>query len=70
MFTSLFVENEMWIVILYICVTQACGFVDSPPFSNKADCEASLANGMAILQADSTVIAFDGACVYVKMRQV
>ena len=60
----------MWIVILYICVTQACGFVDSPPLNSKADCEATLKNGMAILEADDTVVAFDGDCIYVKMRQV
>jgi hypothetical protein len=60
----------MWIVILYVCVAQACGFIDSPPLNSKADCELTLSNGMAILQADSTVIAFDGACVYVKMRQI
>jgi hypothetical protein len=60
----------MWIVIFYVCVSQACAFIDSPPLNSKADCEATLGNGMAILEADSTVIAYDGACVYVKMRQV
>jgi hypothetical protein len=60
----------MWIVILYVCVAGACGFIDSPPLNSKADCEALLASGVAILDADDTVIAFDGACVYVKMRQV
>lgn len=60
----------MWIVILYVCVVGFCGFIDSPPLNSRADCELSLANGMAILEADSTVIAYDGACVYVKMRQV
>lgn len=60
----------MWIVILYICVAQACGFIDSPPLNSEADCEAALANGMAILEADNDVIAFDGDCIYVRMRQV
>ena len=60
----------MWIVILYICVSQACAFIDSPPLNSKADCEATLANGMAILEADPAVIAFDGDCLYIKMRQV
>lgn len=60
----------MWIVILYVCVSQACVFIDSPPLNSKADCQATLANGMATLQADDDVIAFDGTCVYVKMRQV
>jgi hypothetical protein len=60
----------MWIVILYVCVAGACGFIDSPPLNSKADCEALLASGVAILDADDSVIAFDGACVYVQMRQV
>jgi hypothetical protein len=60
----------MWIVILYVCVAGACGFIDSPPLNSKADCEAMLVSGMAMLKADKTVVAFDGACVYVKMRQV
>lgn len=60
----------MWIVILYVCVAQACGFIDSPPLNSEADCELTLANGMAILEADNTVIGYDGDCIYVKMRQV
>ena len=59
----------MWIVILYICVAQACGFVDSPPFNSKDDCKVTLAKGMAILEADNTVVAYDGDCIYVRMRQ-
>ena len=60
----------MWIVIMYICVAQNCAFIDSPPLNSKADCEALLASGMAMLDADDSVIAFDGDCIYVKMRQV
>ena len=60
----------MWIVILYVCVAGACGFIDSPPLNSKADCEALLDSGVAMLDADDTVIAFDGDCIYVKMRQV
>jgi hypothetical protein len=60
----------MWIVILYVCLAQACGFIDSPPFNSQEHCQSMLANGMATLQADPAVIAYDGACVYVKMRQV
>ena len=60
----------MWIVILYVCVSQACAFIDSPPLTSEAECKALLANGMAILEADDDVIAFDGDCIYVKMRQV
>lgn len=60
----------MWIVILYVCIAQACGFIDSPPLNSAAECETMLASGMAVLQVDDTVIAFDGACVYVQMRQV
>jgi hypothetical protein len=60
----------MWIVILYVCLAQSCGFIDSPPLNSQSDCEALLASGVAMLDADDSVIAFDGACVYVQMRQV
>jgi hypothetical protein len=60
----------MWILIFYVCLAQSCGFIDSPPLNSKADCEALLASGVAILDADPAVIAFDGACVYIQMRQV
>lgn len=60
----------MWIVILYVCVSQACAFIDSPPFSSEETCKATLANGMAILEAEKDVIAYDGDCIYVQMRQV
>lgn len=60
----------MWIVILYVCVSQACVFIDSPPFTSKEACTATLANSMAMLEAENDVIAYDGDCIYVQMRQV
>jgi hypothetical protein len=60
----------MWIVILYVCVAQACVFIDSPPFNSKETCKATLVKGMTMLEADPAVIAYDGDCLYIKMRQV
>lgn len=60
----------MWIVMLYICVSQACNFIDSAPVNSQADCQLMLENVMAILEADKNVVAYDGDCVYIKMRQV
>jgi hypothetical protein len=60
----------MWIVILYVCVSQACVFIDSPPFTSEETCKATLVKGMVMLEAENDVIAYDGDCIYVKMRQV
>ena len=70
MFISLFAEDDMWIVILYVCVAQACVFIDSPPLSSEESCKATLAKSMTMLEAKKDVVAYDGDCIYVKMRQV
>jgi hypothetical protein len=60
----------MWVVILYVCVTQGCGFIDSPPVHSEAECQAMLVAAADALQADDSVRAFDGACVRIQMSQV
>ena len=60
----------MWIVILYVCVSQACVFIDSPPLSSEESCKATLAKSMVMLEAKKDVVAFDGDCVYIQMRQI
>jgi hypothetical protein len=70
MFISLFAEDNMWIVILYVCVSQACVFIDSPPLSSEESCKVTLAKSMAMLEAEKNVVAYDGDCVYIQMRQV
>ena len=60
----------MWIVILYVCVARACVFIDSPPLSSEESCKATLAKSMVMLEAKKDVVAFDGDCVYIQMRQV
>ena len=59
----------MWIIILYVCVQGSCQFIDSPPMYSQDDCKRSLAKAAEKLNANDAVVAFDGTCVKVKMRE-
>ena len=60
----------MWIAIIYVCLSQGCGFIDSPPVHSQEECQAML-NGAAIqMMVEPDVKVFDGACIKIKMGQV
>jgi len=56
----------IWVPILYICLSNTCGFVQGEPTYSKNGCQEQLSQASVRLQQDPDVKAFDATCVLVR----
>jgi len=59
----------MWIAVIYMCFAAECFFIDSPPALTHEGCLEMLAGASRQLASDPAVIAFDGKCIQVRIKE-
>ena len=59
----------MWVAIVYMCLSAECFFIDSPPALTEEGCLEMLAGATRQLATEPSVIAFDGECIRIQIKE-